>query len=419
MPLIEVKQDELPAVGWSFLYFFFVLASYYTLRPIRDAMAVAGGVSNMQYLFTATFLMMLLIVPLYGLLTSRVSRHRFLPAVSVFFILNIVLFYALFRLSPAGLWLPRVFYVWVSIFNLFIVSVFWSFMADLYHSSQARRLFGVIAAGGSAGAVTGPLLTRLLVELIEVHNMLLISALLLSLALVCQLKLIQWSIRNPRPGRENDPAQAMGGSALAGAKLVLSHPFLAAMAGFMILGAMTGSMLYFQQAQVISDRYSDPTEITAVFASVDLAINASTILIQLLLTARIINWLGIGMTLALLPIAAAGFMVLSAAPLMALIVAVQVLRRSILFAITNPASNMLYTVVGPQSKYKFKHFADTVIYRAGDTIGAWIFTLMMALGAGLSGVAGLGVFLGLAWTALALWLGRSYYLMRKRGEQLP
>ena len=239
--LVAVKQDELPAVAWSFLYFFFVLASYYTLRPIRDAMAVAGGVSNMQYLFTATFVMMLLIVPLYGLLTSRVSRHRFLPAVYVFFVINILLFYTLFRLQPEDLWLPRVFFVWVSIFNLFIVSIFWSFMADIYQSTQARRLFGVIAAGGSAGAVAGPLLTRQLVELVEVHNMLLISALLLSLALACQLNLIQWSIRNPRPRREHNPARPMGGSVLAGAKLVFKHPFLAAMAGFMILGAMAGS----------------------------------------------------------------------------------------------------------------------------------------------------------------------------------
>ena len=418
--LVDLRQGELSAVGWSFLYFFFVLASYYTLRPIRDAMAVAGGVSNMQHLFTATFLMMLLIVPLYGQLTSRVSRHRFLPVVYVFFIVNILLFYALFRFLPEDNLLPRVFYVWVSIFNLFIVSVFWSFMADVYRTTQARRLFGVIAAGGSAGAVIGPLLTRQLVELVEIHNMLLISALLLCLALACQLKLIQWSICNPRPKQEHDPAKAMGGSALAGAKLVFKHPFLTAMAGFMIFGTLTGSMLYFQQAQVISERYSNPAEVTAVFASVDLAINASTILIQLLLTARIISWLGVGVTLALLPMtAAAGFMVLSVAPVMVLIVAVQVVRRAILFAITNPAANMLYTVVGPQSKYKFKHFTDTVVYRAGDTSGAWIFTMMMSIGAGLGGVASLGVALGLAWTALALWLGRSYYLMRKRGDHLP
>jgi AAA family ATP:ADP antiporter len=418
--LVDIKPGEMTAVVWSFLYFFFVLASYYTLRPIRDAMAVAGGVSNMQWLFTATFIMMLLIVPLYGLLTSRLSRHRFLPAVYVFFIVNILLFYALFRALPDDTMLPRVFYVWVSIFNLFIVSVFWSFMADVYQTTQARRLFGVIAAGGSAGAVIGPLLTRQLVELVAVHNMLLISALLLGLALACQLKLINWTILNPRPKREHDPAKAMGGSAFAGAKLVFKHPFLAAMAGFMILGTMTGSMLYFQQAQVISERFTSPAEITAVFASVDLAINASTILIQLLLTARIISWLGLGLTLALLPMAAsAGFMVLSAAPVMVLIVAVQVIRRAILFAITNPAANMLYTVVGPQSKYKFKHFTDTVVYRAGDTTGAWIFTMMMSIGAGLGGVSSLGVVLGLAWTALALWLGRTYYLMRKRGDQLP
>ncbi len=417
---IDVRGGELAALILSFSYFFFVLCGYYTIRPLRDALAVGGGVDTMQYLFSATFVCMLAIVPLYGWLASRTPRRTFLPLVYVFFILNLIAIHFAFRLAPDATWLGRAFFVWVSVFNLFVVSVFWSFMADIFDPGQARRLFGIIAAGGSLGAVVGPLLVRQWVETIQTQGLPLLSAGLLCGALACLMALVRLTRDRPRVDRRDDPSLPMGGSVLAGAKLMFQHPFLAAVGGFMVLGTFSGVVLYFQQAEVISEHFSDPARVTRVFAELDLASNALTIVIQVILTARLVGWLGMGTTLALLPlVAAAGFLVISFLPVLGFIVVIQVLRRAILFGITNPAAGMLYTVVGPQSKYKFKNFVDTVIYRGGDSSGAWAFTGLMAAGAGIAGVALVGMAAAVVWIVLSLWIGRRFVQMRREGSTLP
>ncbi len=418
--LVDVRRGEAPLAALSFCYFFFVLAAYYTIRPLRDALAVGGGVDTMQYLFTATFVCMLAIVPLYGWLTSRLARRTFLPVVYAFFIVNLVAIHVAFRLVPESVWLGRAFFVWVSVFNLFVVSVFWSVMADIFDSGQARRMFGIIAAGGSLGAVTGPFLVRTWVETIQTTGLPLLSAGLLAAAMACLLALVRLTRDRPRAARRDDPSLPMGGSVLAGAKLLFQYPFLAAITGFMLLGTFSGSLLYFQQAQVISEHFSDPARITRVFAELDLASNALTIVIQVVLTARLIGWLGMGLALALLPVVAAvGFAVISYLPVLGLIVVIQVLRRAILFGITNPASGILYTLVGPESKYKFKNFVDTVVWRGGDTSGSWAFTGLMAAGAGIGGVALAGMGVAMIWVALSLWLGRRFNRMRNEGVTLP
>jgi AAA family ATP:ADP antiporter len=397
-----------------------LLSSYYTLRPLRDAMAVGAGVENMKYLFLATFICMLAIVPIYGWVVSRFPRRQFLPLVYGFFIVNILAFRGAFLADDSAAWLARAFFVWVSVFNLFVVSVFWSFMADLFDRDQARRLFGLIAGGGSAGAILGPLLTSQLVERVGNANLLLVSATLLACALACLVWLIRHHRGTPTVGHDPAATRPIGGSIMAGFLLLWRHPFLAAVAAYMFLGTFTGALIYLQQAKVISINFHNPETITSIFAQVDLAINGLTILIQLTLTGRIVRWLGLATTLALLPaIALLGFGTITFVPAMAVIIVVQVLRRATLFSITNPASSMIYTVVGPESKYKFKHFTDTVVYRAGDTSSSWVFAELLARGAGLTGVALLGIGVSVLWAIVGFRVGRQFAKLDADGHQLP
>ncbi len=420
MKLLDIRRDEWLPASASFLYFFFILSSYYTVRPLRDALAVSGGVDSMQYLFTATFVCMLAIVPLYGWLTSRLPRRKFLPIVYSFFVFNLLLLHWAFVTFPDSVWLPRVFFVWVSIFNLFVVPVFWSFMADLFAAGQARRLFGAIAAGGSIGAITGPLLVSLLVDRIGTAGLPLLSAALLLLALVCQFWLLRWSRGRPVQGTRPDPEEAMGGSIFAGFTLPFKYGYLAAFCGIMFLGTFSGSLLYFEQAQVVAERFEGTESMTGLFARLDLLANTLTIVIQLLFTAGIVRWLGLGLTLLLLPaLALVGFGVIAVTPVLGVIAVIQALRRAVLFAINNPAVGMLFTVVGPQSRYKFKQFANTVVYRAGDSTGAWTFTGMMATGGGLSAISIVGMFAALIWAVLALSLGRRYQDMLEGKMVIP
>lgn len=416
--VVRLAPGEGLAAAGSFFYFLFVLASYYTLRPLRDALAVETGVENIQYLFLATFIAMLAIVPLYGWVVSKIQRRVLLPVVYVFFIVNILAFRAWFLVGAGDPWLARVFFVWVSVFNLFVVSVFWSFMADLWRTDQAKRLYGLIAAGGSVGAVAGPLLTSTLAASLGLPNLLLVSAALLTAGLACLGGLLRLA-RERSPGSD-DPTVPMGGEILAGARLMISHGFLGRVAAIMFLGTLTGSMLYMQQARIVDLHFETATEVTGVFARIDLAVNLLTIAIQVALTARILGWLGIAVALALLPaLATVGFAAITFAPLLGVIVGVQVLRRGVLFAITNPVSQLIYTAVGPQAKYKFKHFCDTVVYRAGDTAGSWLFTGVMATGAGLAAAAASGMLIAAGWTAVAYRVGREFVGLTHKRSELP
>ena len=400
-----MEPGEWPALALSFAYFFALLACYYTLRPVRDALAAATvGASNLRYGFLATFLVMLALVPVFGAVASRLSRRRLVPVVYGFFILNIVALHWIFERYGDRAWLGFAFFVWLSVFNLFVVSVFWSFMADVFRRGQATRLFGPIAAGGSLGAIVGPLLTGSLVEAIGVAQLMWVSAGLLTLALLCVFGLLRIA---PRPEVASD--EPMGGGVLEGMQLAFRHPFLLAMTGFMVLGTMTGAMLYLEQAQVVRSLSEDPAVLAAFFARVDLAISVLAILIQVLLTSRLLAAFGFAPMLALLPvIVVAGFALLAVHPVLPLIVATQVLRRGTLFAITNPVSQMLFTAVGPHSKYKFKNFLDTAVYRLGDTTGSWLFAGILAAGGGLVGVSVIGAVAAVGFLLVSIWLGRRY-----------
>ncbi len=406
--LVNVQAGELPALFWAFVYFFCLLCSYYIVRPMRDEMGIAGGVENLQWLFTGTLLAMLAAVPLFGWVSSRFERRHFLPAVYGFFIVNLLLFFVLFRSDVTHAWVARAFFIWASVFNLFVVSVFWSFMADIFDNAQARRLFGFIAAGGTCGAICGPLVTAALAQPLGPANLLPVSAVLLGVALVCIRRLAAWRARTGEVESAQAAQQPIGGGVFAGIRLVLRSPYLLGICVLMLLFTTLATFLYFQQAQIVRDTFSDPAQRTALFAGIDLAVNSLTLVFQLLLTGRLVKWLGLGWTLALVPLLlAVGFLALGLAPVLAVLVVVQVLRRAGNYAVMRPAREMLYVVLGREEKYKAKNFIDTVVYRSGDAVSAWAYAGLRAMGLSLSTIAYLAAPLALVWAVVAYRLGRA------------
>jgi len=421
---LNVQAQEVRAIFWSFSYFFALLCSYYIVRPMRDEMGIAGGVENLQWLFSATFVAMLAAVPLFGWVSSRFPRRRFLPYLYYFFIAKLLVFFILFRSDITHVWVARAFFVWVSIFNLFVVSVFWSFMADLFSNEQAKRLFGFIAAGGTVGALLGPVLTTALAIPLGPTNLLLLSACFLLWAVFCVNRLINSGTTRPDSAAVNTTApsnvdQAMGGGVFAGIQLVARSPYLLGICVLMLLFTTLATFLYFQQAQIIRDHFADPAERTAVFAAMDLAVNTLTIVIQVFVTGRLVKWLGLAATLALIPLLlGAGFAVLGYAPLLAVLVVVQVIRRAGNYAIMRPAREMLYVVLGREEKYKAKNFIDTAVYRAGDAMSAWVYAGLRAMGFSLGGIAWLAVPVAALWAWLAYTLGKRQAVIAASAEAI-
>lgn len=407
---VQVDAGEGRALFWSFSYFFALLCSYYIVRPMRDEMGILGGVENLQWLFTGTLLVMTAAVPLFGWVSSRFPRRLFLPYVYIFFIATLLLFYGLMGGEVAPAYVARAFFVWASVFNLFVVSVFWSFMTDLYSNAQARRLFGFIAAGGTVGALAGPALTALLVQPIGARNLLLVSALFLSWAILCITRLSIWS--NLKTAGKDAPStqlkeERISGGVWAGITMVLRSPYLLGISLLMLLFTALATFLYFMQAQIIRDAFADSAQRTAVFASIDLAVNALTLVVQVFLTNRLIKWFGLAIVLAIIPVLLAlGFALLGFAPVLAVLLVVQVIRRAGNYAVMRPAREMLYVVLKREEKYKAKNFIDTAVYRTGDAISAWIYAGMRSVGLSLSGIALIAVPLALIWAWVAFGLGR-------------
>ena len=386
--MLRARPGELAAVGWAFAYFFLLLCSYYILRPVRDALAVELGTQALQRLFTVTFVAMLALVPVFGWLSARLPRAKLLPAVYGFFVLNLVGF---------AFWLPpMVFFVWLSVFNLFAVSVFWSFMSDVLDTPQAARLYGAIAAGGSCGAIAGPLLAAFLSRALAHSGLLLLSALLLALTIPCIAMLSRWARAHPRAG---DPPQEapLGGSILAGARAALSSPFMLAICGYLLCYTALSTALYFQQVTIVREAVPDMAERTRLFASVDLVVNTLTLILQIVAFSRLTTVLGPGWLLAVVPIiSVAGFLWLGATPTLAALIVFGVTRRVGEFAVSKPAREALFTAVPREERYKAKNFIDTVVYRGGDALAGWLF-------ASVSVLVAAGVSLG--WTAIAFYLG--------------
>lgn len=411
---VALRPGEGGALAWSFAYFFCLLAGYYVLRPLRDEMGIAGGVRNLQWLFSATFIVMLAAVPLFGAVVARLPRRRFVPLVYHFFAVNIAIFWLLLSFDVGRVHVARVFFVWISVFNLFAVSVFWSFMADVFASEQGKRLFGFIAAGGSAGALLGPALTVWLAQPLGPVNLLIIAVLFLELAVLCAHRLE--SAANPGAraqaahSAEAAPngAAAVGGGWLAGIALLARSPYLAGIALWVALLSLAGTFLYFQQASIVAAASDDPAVRTRIFASIDLAIGVLTLALQFFATGRLISRFGAGSAAALLPLVfGLGFLALAFTPVLLVVIAFQALQRTANFAISNPAREVLFTVLEREEKYKAKNVIDVVVFRGVDAASGWLFALLRGSGMELATISLLSVPLAGIWFILALALGRA------------
>ncbi len=399
--IVAVNRNETAAISWSFAYFFFLLASYTMLRPLREEMGILGGVENLQWVFTGTFIAMLAAVPVFGWAAARYPRSKLLPIVYLFFILNLLVFFLLFKSEFALVYVARAFFIWVSVFNLFVVSVFWSFMADLFENEQAKRLFGFIAAGGSLGAFAGPALTAFLAVPLGAINLLLLSALFLAATLVA-IQRLSGQAHGKVPARE-----AIGGGVWAGVTTALSSPYLLGICAYIVLYTTLSTFLYFEQAHIVKAAIDDSGERTRLFALMDTGVNVLALGIQMFLTGRIISRFGVASTLALAPaLAALGFVALGAVPALITLVAFQVLHRAVNHAIAKPAREILFTVVSREEKYKSKNFIDTVVYRGGDAASGWFFAALSAMGLGLSAISFVAAPIALVWLLSGIALGR-------------
>jgi len=409
---VQVRPGEARALLWSFAYFFCLLAGYYVLRPLRDEMGIAGGVRNLQWLFTATFVAMLAAVPLFGAVVARLPRRRFIPLVYHFFVANIAIFWLLLELDVARIQVARVFFVWISVFNLFAVSVFWSFMADLFASEQGKRLFGFIAAGGSAGALAGPALTVWLAQPLGHVNLLLVAAPLLEAAVLCAARLERAAPQRAADAGATTGARAgsagLGGGWLDGITMLLRSPYLAGIALWVALLSLAGTFLYFQQASIVAGASDDPAVRTRIFAVIDLAVGILTLGVQFLATGRLMTRFGVGPAAGFLPVVfALGFAALGLTQALVAVIAFQAAQRTANFAVSNPAREVLFTVLAREEKYKAKNVIDIVVFRGADAASGWLFALLRGAGLELSAISLATVPVAAGWFALALALGRA------------
>jgi AAA family ATP:ADP antiporter len=415
---LPISRREMPAVVGSFAMFFFVLSAYYIVRPVRDEMGVRLGKDALHQLFSVVFLVMLAAVPLFGLIASRVPRRLVLPALYVFFVADLVLFWVLLRSGADGGPIAAAFFVWASVFNLFVVSLFWSLMSELWSNDEATRIYGVISAGGTAGALTGPLVTGALVHYLNPPDLLLVSAALLSAALIASLVL-----RRLHPAAAGAEAVPAGGGILDGAARVAASPYLGRIALFVFLANVVGTFFYLEQSRLVGAEIADGVGRVSFFASRDLAVSVVTLLIEIFGTAQVLKRFGVGAALLALPIAAtAAIGVLSVHPVLMAVAAVMVAERVLAFSMANPAIKVLYTLVPAGDKYKAQNFIDTVIYRGGDAVSGWIYAGIGA-GAGFAAAATPLVALPLAglwiWNARALGQGYSTRALTAQAPSTP
>jgi len=402
---VPATPQERAAAFWSFAYFFTLLAGYYVLRPLRDQMGIAGGVKNLPWLFTATFVTLLVAQPLYGALVAKLPRARFIPIVYHFFVANLALFWLMLTLDVAAVIVARVFFVWISVFNLFAVAVFWSFMADLFTAEQGKRLFGFIGAGGTAGALLGPVITIGLSVPLGPVNLLIAAGAFLELAVFCVYRLERAS--TSQAGAHADP-RGLGGSAFAALPELLRSPYLFGIGAWVSLLSFCATIVYFEQANIVSAAVHGAGAQTRIFAGIDLAVGLLSLVTQVFATGQLLKRFGTGVSAGALPaIYVAGFVALAFAPTLAVVVTLQVIQRWMNFAIANPARQVFFTVVAREEKYKAKNLIDVVIYRGSDALSGWVFDSLQMLGLKLGAIAMCALPIAGCWLILSAALGRA------------
>ena len=415
--VVDVEPREVAGLVVAFVYFLCVLCAYYIIRPVRDEMGVAVGPAGLQQLFGIVFVVMLGAVPLFGWVVSRFARRLIVPVIYAFFVACLLLFWGLLTgrsgASPDALgsgvtspWLATTFFVWSSVFNLFIVSLFWCLMSDLWRTDQAKRLYGFIAAGGSVGALSGPLLTQAFVGRVGPANLLLFSALFLIVATAAALVLRR--LFTGVVGGQTD-MEPIGRGVLSGAVRVWQSPLLFRIALWVLLANLVSTLFYLEQSRIVGETLADRTQRVLLFSRIDLAVNVLTLVAQLFVTSRVLQRFGVTVGAIALPAwALLGLLALAVSPTLAVIVTVMAVERIIAFALASPAVKVLYTGVEAQDKYKAQNFIDTVVYRGGDAASGWLFNAAAkGLGLGAAGLAAVALPLGLVWLGLSVALGRS------------
>jgi len=410
---VAVEPDEVAALLASFAMFFALLAAYYIVRPVRDEIGVALGKDTLHQLFTVVFFVMLLLVPLFGFVATRFPRRYVLPAIYAFFAANLVAFWIVIRAAPANHLALATFFVWGSVFNLFIVSLFWSLMSELWSHDAAKRLYGFISAGGTAGALAGPLLTQGLVRIFAPVDLMLVSAALLLAALIASLLLR----RIKPPDATGGEAQPAGGGILDGAIKVFTTPMFARIALFIFIANIIGTFFYLEQARLVATSIASNADRVLFFSGRDLLVSVATFLIEVFGTARILRRFGVTTALLALPIAGAlGTLFLTFDAALVVVAAVMVAERIVSFALANPAIKIIYTLATPEEKYKVQNFIDTVVFRGGDATSGWLYA---GLGGGLGFAAGatgaVAVPLVVAWLWIARQLGTDH---RRRAAEI-
>ncbi len=407
--ILPVRPGEGRALLGSAWLHFSLLAGYYVLRPLREEFG-AEHRDVLEYLWSGTFFGMLIAAPLYGWLVSHFPRRRFLPYVYRFFLACILGFYVFFRWGPEGVshWGEWIYYVWVSVFNLFVVSVFWGFLADIFRNEQAKRLFPWIMSGGTLGGIVGSWLTSALADKIAAIHLLLLAALFLENA-AWALRGLDRAARAEEEERQESPEAPLGGGVWQGLKLLGRSRYLMGIALYLLLFTTASTFLYYEQSHIVGEAIQDRGERTVLYARINLAVNSLTLLCQWTLTVGLIRRFGLSLLLILLPLVnAAGFLALGALPTLAVFATFEISRRLTNFAFTKPAREILYTVVSRKEKYQSKPFIDTVVYRGGDFGSSWAFKGLQALGMSLGALAYLAVPLSLAWGVVGLSLARSH-----------
>jgi ATP:ADP antiporter, AAA family len=402
---LPATPPERAAALWSFSYFFVLLAGYYVLRPLRDEMGIAGGVKNLPWLFTATFVTLLVAQPLYGALVARLSRARFIPIVYHFFAFNLALFWLFLTLHIASATVARVFYVWVAVFSLFAVAVFWSFMADLFTAEQGKRLFGFIGAGGTAGALLGPVITIWLSVPLGPVNLLIAAVILLEAAVFCVWRLERAATAHA--GAAAEPPR-LGGSAFAALPELIRSPYLLGIAAWISVQSYCATILYFEQIHMVAADVHGAGAQTRIFAGIDLVVNVLTLATQIVATAQLLKRFGTGIAAAALPVIyVLGFLAVFLLPTLVVVLVAQVVQRWMHFSFANPARQVFYTVLDREEKYKAKNLIDVVVYRGSDALYGWVFDSLQALGLKLGVIALVSAPVAALWVVLSAGLGRA------------
>ena len=398
---VKAEPHEAVPLRWAFAYFFCLLCGYYMLRPVRDEMAIEGGLHHLPWMMTGTFLTLVAATPVFGWVSGRLSRYRLLLSVYGFFACHLVLFFVAMTAGWHPDWVARVFFVWLSVFNLFVVSVFWSFMADLFTPEQGTRIFGVIAAGGSTGAIVGPLLTAGVTMVGPIALLMVLSVLWLGACCVCIHRLDRWASTQPQRGPSAE-GRSLGGGIWAGVQLVGASPYLLGICAYVVMLTMSATVLYVEQTTAVSRAISSPEERTRLFAGIDLVVNLLTCLAQVWVTNRLVLRFGLAAALMCLPaVSAVGFLALGMSQVLPLFIGFTVLRRVGEYAIAKPAREVLFTVVSREEKYKAKNVIDTAVSRGGDASTGWAVSGLKAVGATTAHLAWLMVPIMVVWA----WVG--------------